>query len=250
MYRYFTFLQGETDGGDDAELSFDDLGMSSSEEEEGETTKTTGLSIMFLMFGKTMHRISDSAICILFAFFKKVIELLAKISQSKAIKNIANFLPNSLYMIRNYLGIKREGFQNTLSAQTVQIYKPEDCVRTLANGRKRGKRCSFVEFPYHLRRTQQKPCGTSLFKAVRSKNGDLILKAKRVFCNRPVKKTLKEFLKRPGFGEKCEDFNKEPRDSELLGDIFDGRIWKNFKNAEGEPYFDARNTFGCMLNLD
>ena len=71
-----------------------------------------------------------------------------------------------------------------------------------------------------------------------------------MFCYRPVKKTLEEFLKRPGFGEKCEEFKKEPRDPELLGDIYDGRIWKNFKNAEGEPFFDCPNTFGCMLNLD
>ena len=256
-----TFLQGETDSDDGAELSFHDLEMSSSEEEEGETTKTTRLStisnsvvkliIMFLMFWKTMHNISDSAISLLFAFSKKVIELLAKISQSKAIKDIANLLPNSLYMIRNYLGIKREDFQKyVVCPRCSAIYKPEDCVQTLANGRKKGKRCSFVEFPDHLRRTQRKPCGTSLFKAVRSKNGDLILKAKRVFCYRPVKKTLEEFLKRPGFGAKCEEFKKEPQNPELLGDIYDGRIWKNFKNAEGEPFFDSPNTFGCMLNLD
>ena len=94
---YSTFLQRETDGDNDVESSFDDLEMSSSEEEEGETTKTTGLSIsnsvikliiMFLVVWKTLHNISDSAICILCAFFKKVIELLAKISQSKAIQPI------------------------------------------------------------------------------------------------------------------------------------------------------------------
>ena len=75
----FTFLQGETDSDDGAELSFHDLEMSSSEEEEGKTTKTTRLStfflaisnsvvkliIMFLIFWKTMHNISDSFICLL-----------------------------------------------------------------------------------------------------------------------------------------------------------------------------------------
>ena len=147
---YSTFLQGETDGDNYVESSFDDLEMSSSEEEEGETTKTTGLSIsnsvvkliiMFLVVWKTLHNISDSAICILCAFFKKVIELLAKISQSKAIKDIANLLPNSLYMIRKYLGIKREDFQKYIVCPKCSaIYKPEDCVRTLANGRKKGKR--------------------------------------------------------------------------------------------------------------
>jgi len=71
-----------------------------------------------------------------------------------------------------------------------------------------------------------------------------------VFCCRSVKKTLEEFLKRPGFADKCEQHKKCPRDPNLLGDIYDGRVWKNFKNAEGEPFFDAPNTFRCMLNLD
>ena len=116
----FTFLQGETGSDDGAELNVHDLEMSSSEEEEGETTKTTRLStnsnsvvkliIMFLMFWETMHNISDSAISLLFAFSKKVIELLAKISQSKAIKDIANLLPNCLYMIdKELFGYKERG---------------------------------------------------------------------------------------------------------------------------------------------
>lgn len=209
------------------------------------------LIIMFLMVWKTLHNVSDSALSILFGFCKKLIELLATVSQSKVIKEIANLLPRSLYMIRNCLGIKRDDFEKYIVCHKCSsIYKPEDCVRTLANGRKKGERCSFVEFPNHKRRTQRKPCGASLFKTVRSKDGEAILKAKRVFCYRSVKKTLQEFLKRPGFGEKCEEYKKAPRDPDLLGDIYDGRIWKNFKNAEGEPFFDAPNTFGCMLNLD
>ena len=43
---------------------------------------------------------------------------------------------------------------------------------------------------------------------------------------------------------------KCPRDPSFLGDIYDGRVWRNFKSAEGKPFFDAPNTFGCMWNLD
>ena len=71
-----------------------------------------------------------------------------------------------------------------------------------------------------------------------------------MFCYRSVKKTLQEFLKRPGFADKCEEHKKYTRDSNLLGDVYDGRVWKNFRNAEGKPFFDTPNTFGCMLNLD
>ena len=197
-------------------------------------TKTTGLSaisdavvklvILFLISWKTLHNLSDSALSILFAFLKRLIELLARISQSKVISDIASLLPNSLFMIRNYLGIKREDFQKYIvCAKCSAVYKPENCVRTMANGRKKGRRCSFVEFPNHPRRAQRKPCGASLFKAVRSKSGELILKAKRVFCYCPVKKTLEEFLKRPGFGEKCEEFKQSSQDPDLLSDIYDGR---------------------------
>ena len=83
-------------------------------------TKTTRLSaisdavvklvILFLISWKTLHNLSDSALSILFAFLKRLIELLARISQSKVISDIASLLPNSLFMIRNYLGIKREDF--------------------------------------------------------------------------------------------------------------------------------------------
>ena len=68
------------------------------------------------------------------------------------------------------------------------------------------------------------PGGASLFKAVRSNHRELILKAKRVFCYRSVKKTLQEFLKRPGFSDKCEQFKKCPRDSNLLGEIYHGKF--------------------------
>lgn len=48
-----------------------------------------------------------------------------------------------------------------------------------------------------------------------SKNGGLILKAKKVFCY--VKKTLQEFLNWHSFAEKCEEYKKSPCNPDLLG---------------------------------
>ena len=260
-YINFSF-QGETD--EEAELQFENLVVSSDEDNESDEIEclqskkssvlgnaVVRLIIMFVMTWKIMHNLSDAAVSVLFSFLKQLLELVAGIVQCKTLKTIAELLPRSLYMIRKYLGVNRDDFEKFIVCpKCSSCYKPEDCVRTLSNGRKKGERCSFVEFPRHPRRTQRKPCGALLFKTIRSKHGELILKAKRVFCYRSVKKTLEEFLKRPGFADKCEQHKKCPRDPNLLGDIYDGRVWKNFKNAEGEPFFDAPNTFGCMLNLD
>ena len=115
--------------------------------------------------------------------------------------------------------------RNSLFIQNVLHVTNLRNVYELSNGRKKGERCSFVEFPHHPHRSQRRSCGAALFKAVRSKHGELILKAKRVFCYRSVKKTLQEFLKRPGFSEKCEQYKKCPWDPNFLGDIYEsGRI--------------------------
>ena len=258
----FFSYQEETD--DAAEFQFENLVTSSddddkaTEESTWQSSKSSVLSkaavrliVIFVLTWKIMHNLSDAAVSVLFCFLKRLLDLLARVAQCTALKQISDLLPRSLYMIRKYLGVNRDDFEKFIVCpKCSSCYKPEDCVRTLSNGRKKGEHCSFVEFPNHPRRTQRKPCGASLLKAVRSKHGELILKAKKVFCYRSVKKTLQEFLKRPGFADKCELYKKSPRDPNLLGDIYDGRVWKNFKNAEGEPFFNAPNMFGCMLNLD
>ena len=126
-------------------------------------------------------------------------------------KQISDLLPCSVYMIRKHLGVNHDDFEKFIVCpKCSSCYKPEDCVRILSNGRKKGEHCSFVKFPNHPRKTQRNPCGASLLKAVCSNHGELILKAKKVSCCRSVKKTLEEFLKRPGFAKKCEQYNRSP----------------------------------------
>ena len=36
----------------------------------------------------------------------------------------------------------------------------------------------------------------------------------------------------------------------VLGDCFEGRVWKEFKYVEGEPFLAIPNNFGIMLNID
>ena len=201
------------------------------------------LIIIFIMTWKVMHNLSDAAVNVLFCFLKRLLDLMARMIHCKALKQISNLLPQSLYMIRKYLRINRDDIEKLIVCpKCSSCYKSEDCVRTLSNGWKKGERWSFVEFPHHPHRSQRRPSGAALFKAVHSKHGELILKEKRVFCYCSVKKTLQEFLKLPGFSEKCEQYKKHPQDPNFLGDIYDGRVWKNFKSAEGKLFFDAPNT--------
>lgn len=105
------------------------------------------LIILFLMTWKTIHNLSDSAVGVLFYFLKQLLKILSVMVQCKALKQISDLLPGSLYMARNYLGVSRDDFETFIVCpKCSSCYKPENCVRTLANGRKKGERCSFVEF--------------------------------------------------------------------------------------------------------
>lgn len=57
----------------------------------------------------------------------------------------------------------------------------------------------------------------------------------KVYPYLSVKKTLEDFLSRPGFLEKCEKWrNREHASdmSEYLCDVYDGEVWKRFNSDQ------------------
>ena len=57
-------------------------------------------------------------------------------------------------------------------------------------------------------------------------------------------------LLEPRMLEKCHEWKSREAPEGLLTDVFDRKIWKDFLNADNEPFLSAENTFGLMLNID
>ena len=60
-------------------------------------------------------------------------------------------------------------------------------------------------------------------------------------------------FKRKGFEESCRKWANRPSDPEILADIYDGRIWKSFKDENDSNFFQpnlADTHIGIMLNMD
>ena len=57
-----------------------------------------------------------------------------------------------------------------------------------------------------------------------------------------------------GFEESCRKWTARPNNDQELSDIYDGRIWKNFKDSSGDQLFFwhevSDSHLGFMLNLD
>lgn len=130
----------------------------------------------------------------------------------------ANLLPKAVSTLRGMCGLQRDNFDKPAVCPDTKcnaIYPYEDCFRIM-NGEKVPRRCCHVQFPNHTHHSRRKRhgCGAELVKKV-------VLKSRR--------NTLKRFLDRRNFLEKCQAWrSRKIKDDSWLGDIYDGRVWRNF----------------------
>lgn len=77
---------------------------------------------------------------------------------------------------------------------------------------------------------------------------------KLVVAYRPISELVAEFLSRDGMVEKMDEWRHKPRADDVLGDIMDGRIWKELKGADDRPFFGEHCPeelrIGITVNLD
>jgi hypothetical protein len=64
-----------------------------------------------------------------------------------------------------------------------------------------------------------------------------------------VRSSLENLVQRSNFEDLCEKWRFFERKEGVLGDVFDGRIWKEF-NGEKDNFFTEEGNFGVMLNVD
>ena len=69
------------------------------------------------------------------------------------------------------------------------------------------------------------------------------------FCYNSIKSSLQRFVKRPDFEELCENWRSREIKSNILQDIYDGRIWKEFNGGQF-CFFNESGNYGLILNID
>lgn len=69
-------------------------------------------------------------------------------------------------------------------------------------------------------------------------------------CYNSVRQSLEALVKRPGFLEKCEEWWLRKIPEGVLGEVYDGQVWKDYQYVNGEPFLAAPNNLPMMLNVD
>lgn len=210
---------------------------------------------IFLLFWTAQFQISDSALELMLRFFNT----LFSVCQHYApwFGGVVMFLPTSLYFVRKMLGLDRDKYTKFVVCPNCHyLYRFSDCFITLGR-RRMPKKCSHRPFPNHKLRRFRETCGELnggyLLKEVQLKDGRTKLYPHKVYSYMSVLDTLKTFLSRKDFWFKCNlwkvgrNFDSAP---DILADVFDGRVWREFLFVEGEPLLGGERSLGFMLNVD
>ena len=131
-------------------------------------------------------------------------------------------------------------------SQDIQI---EDCV-TVCGSKQDSKRCISVQYPNHPHASGQAPCNAPLLCSVALQNGKTLLYPFKSYCYRSIIVSLQSLLLRPGFLDACQQWRNQTTDQDKLSDLYGGKIWKEFLNYDGEPFFALPTGIAFMLNID
>ena len=202
----------------------------------------SGISF-FLVF---YPRFSERAINTLLGFIRALIHYLAVTTGHVLLLQIARALPKTLHA-----ALKHDDYvEYVVCPKCCTLYSLSES--TVDNhGQKESKRCTFIEFPNHPHSTRRRACNEILMKRV--KIGDKYkLVPRKVYCYRSIVHSLKDMAKRKGFLDKCNHWRAQAREGmgSMMGDIYDGRLWKELKTIHGRPFLALPNNLCLSLNID
>jgi len=201
--------------------------------------------LLWIMNFRMKFNLSDTATEALIKFMKLV---LIKIGGTE----FEDFC-GSLYTTKKLLGLSDQ-FVNFVACQKChKLYKKEDVVDFQQNNRPSIMNCTHIEFPNS---TTRRSCNTALSIQSKLLNGSIVNRPELIFPYASIRQQLARMYRHPSFESNLRYWvNRSIND--LLGDIYDGDIWKTFKDTpfdENSGLFFSEETanshLGLVLNVD
>ena len=178
-------------------------------------------------------------------------KLLSKLLDIRVLIDFADYIPSNVLSGKKVLGTNVDNFDKFVCCPSCSaLYNMEDCLDTQLNGNTVSKLCPFIRFPLHPQKQYRKACATTLLKTVRTSAGTTTLYPRMTYCYRSIIDSLQQLILRDNFFSDCEKWRNRSVQDSILEDIYDGQIWKDFKEYDGKPFFSVPFNFGLTLNID
>lgn len=194
--------------------------------------------------------LSDAALESVIKILKLFLTLIGDKLSFPGFDCLLSHFPSSLFLAK-----KKSGAHSNTSKKYVcctscsSIYPSESCSK-IVDGKKEGKLCSFVRFPNHPQSKFRSQCGEVLMKSICSADSKTnYLYPKKLYCYNPLIQSLQSLVNRTEIRKSILD-GPVKSTNETMFDTIDGYFWKDFKDVDGQPYFDDKRNLGAILNID
>ena len=108
------------------------------------------------------------------------------------------------------------------------------------------KLCSHVD-PLDSRR---RLCNGILLKTVELASGKAIFYPLMTYCYIDFHPSLQCLLLDQNFTSLCSHWKSMDTSLDKLEEVYDGRVWNNFKNVNGSPFLEDNHAYAFMINMD
>ena len=208
--------------------------------------------VYFILLWQYKNYVSDNAIEHMLKFLQQLFHCIGSLVQQhidlELFLVLAANIPTTLYSARKLLNIERDCFEKyVVCSKCTKLYEMDN--NLFNNGRETVARtCTNVAYP---RARRPKACAAQLTQKVILNGGTCKFYAIKTYCYRLIIDFLEYLLKRPGFEQQCEKWRERDVGKDLYADVYDGKVWKDFKKwKNGKDFFNLPHSFGLMLNVD
>lgn len=204
--------------------------------------------VHLLFAWQTKFSISDNCVDTLLNIVLYFLTTLQFVFGFESFCHIVDLFPGTLYKARKLLNLHVDEFVKFVVCPACHKLFAFDDAIVMVNGRRESKLCDHVKYPNHPNLAWRKPCGSPLMKKVLSANGkNSSFYPVKVYCYQRIQTSLQRILGRKDIQSLLKRvIVPQPE----LFYIYDGDLWSNFKDCNGNRYFQDQNNLAGMLNID
>lgn len=203
--------------------------------------------LYFILIWQGVCHVSDNGLAWLLRFLLQFFKAINVHVPADILTELIAIFPTSLFMGRQLLDLDRDNFTKyVVCPKCTTCYDYNQCVVNV-NGRHVVKRCATTFYS----RGKSQPCNAQLVKKVTLKNNVSKYYPIYYYCYTGIINSLEKLVQKNGFPEKCEEWRSRGHgDGDLLTDVYDAKLWKDFMKYENVDFLNTPRNYGLMLNFD
>lgn len=202
--------------------------------------------LYFLLLWQATCHLSDNGLVWLLKFLISWLKVLGVEISGEVFENVLLCFPGSLYLVRQFLNLDRNDFNKfVVCPKCTKLYKYDSCLE-MVNERQVAKKCTNT---YYSRRKKM-VCSASMATKVTLQSGKTCFYPIKYYCARSIIEELEKFLLRKNFASNSELWRNREMGGDLLADVYDGNLWREFQTVNGIPFLQKPRNYCFMLNFD